>query len=391
MVSLQTIINQIPKKRINPRKNNMKKVIIRFLFVLAFPLFAQENTELIFGFEEYLGYVKKHHPIAKQAALVISKGQANLMKARGGFDPKIEIDYDQKKFKDLEYYNLLNATFKIPTWYGIELKGGFEQNEGVFLNPQNSVPDDGLFSAGIKVPLAKGLLINDRMATLRKAKFFREQTKADRDLLVNQILYDAALAYFDWLKVYGEQQLYENFLNNAKIRLEGVKKSVLAGDKAAIDTVEAKIAFQNRVLNLEQANVKLMKKKLQLSNFLWINDNTPIELQPNVIPDNEVEGDINMVLGIDGKSFDTFTIDDHSKLRALNFKIKGLEVDQKLKANKLAPKIDLEYNFLNETIETVNSFNTAEYKAGVTFSLPLFLRKERGDLKLAYIRYCKQL
>ena len=52
------------------------------------------------------------------------------MKARGGFDPKIEVDYDRKEFKETEYWDRLNATFKIPTYFGIELKGNFEQNEG---------------------------------------------------------------------------------------------------------------------------------------------------------------------------------------------------------------------------------------------------------------------
>ena len=47
------------------------------------------------------------------------------------------------------------------------------------------------------------------------------------------------------------------------------------------------------------------------------------------------------------------------------------------------PRIDLEYNFLTETPDVGNSFTTREYKGGITFEFPLFLRKERGDLKLA--------
>jgi len=43
----------------------------------------------------------------------------------------------------------------------------------------------------------------------------------------------------------------------------------------------------------------------------------------------------------------------------------------------------LEYNFLSQTPEIARSFNTAEYKGGVSFQFPLFLRKERGNLKLA--------
>lgn len=361
----------------------MKNYLFYVLFFIVTSICSQENDNVALKFKEYLGYVKKYHPVAKQAQLNIGIGQAKLMKARGGFDPKLEIDYDRKKFKGLEYYDLLNATFKVPTWYGIEFKGGFEQNDGDFLNPQNSVPQDGLFNAGISIPIGQGLVINDRMATLRKAKFFREQTKADRDILINTILYDASLAYFDWLKAYNEKEIYDSFLKNAKIRFEGIKKSVLLGDKAAIDTVEAKITFQNRALSLEQAKVKLTKQSLILSNFLWFENNIPVELQPNVIPDPNVETDIDVTLEIEGSPLSDFTLENHPKLKSLNYKIEGLEIDRKLKANKLLPKIDLEYNFLTETPEVSRSFTTAEYKGGVSFRFPLFLRKERGDLKLA--------
>ncbi len=358
---------------------------IFFLIVMCMTsvLHGQDVDTLVLNFKEYLGYVKKYHPVAKQAELNIGIGQANLMKARGGFDPKIEVDYDRKEFKGIEYYDELNATFKIPTWYGIELKGNFEQNDGEFLDPSLSVPTDGLYSAGVSVSLGRGSWINERMATLKQAKFFREQTRADRDLLVNQILFEASLAYFDWLQAYKDTEIFRNFLTNAQIRFEGIRKSALAGDIASIDTVEAKIAVQNRALGLEQAKVRMIKAALDLSNFLWLNDNIPVEIQPNVIPDIYVEEDIDVTLEILGKPLDSFTLQNHPKLKSLDFKIDGLRVDKRLKTNRLLPQIDLEYNFLTETPELINSFEPEEYKGGVTFRLPLFLRKERGDLKLA--------
>nr|WP_299387176.1 TolC family protein [Allomuricauda sp.] len=344
-------------------------------------LFAQ-NDDLVLNFQEYLGYVKKYHPIAKQAQLTIAMGEANLMKARGGFDPKIEVDYDRKEFKGTEYWDRLNTTFKIPTWFGLELKGNYEQNQGDFINRTESVPMDGLYSAGVSMSLAQGFWINERMATLRKAKFFREQSKADQDLLVNGILYEASLAYFDWLKAYLDYSVYGDFVRNAEVRLGGIKRRANAGDLAIIDTVEAKIGFQNRVLGREQARVRLMKSSLRLSNFLWIND-VPVELQPEVIPDLEVESKIDATLQIEEQRLDSLILENHPKMRSLEFKINGLAVDKRLKANKLLPKLDVEYNFLTETPELVNSFVTDDFKGGVTFRLPLFLRKERGDLKLA--------
>ncbi len=357
-----------------------------FLFFFVGILTTYGQDSLMLDFNEYMGYVKKFHPVAKQAALTIDMGQASLMKARGGFDPKIEADYDRKVFKNTEYYDRLNATFKIPTWFGIELKGNFEQNDGDFLNRADTVPADGLYSAGVSMPIGQGLWINDRMATLKQAKLFREQTKADRDLLVNQLLYDAAITYFDWLQAYQDTQIFGDFLENAKVRLEGVKKSAQVGAVAAIDTVEGKIAVGNRQLSLEQAKVTLMNKRLALSNFLWLGNNIPVEVQANVMPGVNVDSEIDATLEILGKPLDSFSMEKHPKLRSLGFKIDGLRVEKRLKGNKLLPKIDLEYNFLTETPELINSFQTEQYKGGINFQFPLFLRKERGDLKLAKIK-----
>lgn len=364
----------------------MRKYIFSLFFGMCLFAQAQVQDSLVLKFNEYLGYVKKHHPIAKQGELTIGIGQANLMKSRGDFDPKIEVDYNRKEFKGTEYWDRLNATFKIPTWYGIELKGNFEQNDGSFINPSETVPTDGLYSAGVSVSLGRGSWINERMATLKKAKFFREQTKSDRDLLVNQILFDASLAYFNWLQAYKDSKVFSNFLENSQIRFEGIKKRALAGDIAAIDTVEAKISVQNRALELEQARVRFRNTSLELSNFLWLGDNIPTELQPTVIPDSNLDTEIDATLEISGKPLDSFSLENHPKLKSLGYKIDGLKVDKRLKTNKLLPRIDLEYNFLTERPEFINSFVTEEYKGGLNFQFPLFLRKERGDLKLAKLK-----
>nr|WP_047420232.1 TolC family protein [Cellulophaga sp. Hel_I_12] len=361
----------------------MRNSLCYLFFVCVYFLNGQTKDTVVLNFNEYLGFVKKYHPIAKQAELTIAIGQANLMKSRGGFDPKIEVDFDTKEFKGTEYYDRLNAAFKIPTWYGVTLKGTFEQNDGVYLNPESTVPEDGLYAAGVSMSVGQGLWINERMATLKQAKFFREQSIADRDLLINEILYQASLAYFDWLQAYNESKIFDNFYENAKVRFKGVKQSAASGQVAAIDTVEAKIAVQDRLLNFEQAKVRLMNTSLQLSNFLWLNDNIPLELQENVIPDENLNKEIDITLEILGVPLDSFTIENHPKLKSLDFKIKALNVDKNLKANKLLPKIDVEYNFLTETPALINSLQTPNYKGGITFQVPLFLRKERGDLKLA--------
>lgn len=357
-----------------------------FVFTSLFNFGQTDDITEVLRFDEYLGYVKKFHPIVKQAQLVIDESQAKLLKSRGAFDPKFEIDYDRKKFKGTEYFDRLNGMFKIPTWYGIELKATFEENTGDFLNPQAFVPDDGLYSAGVKIPVAQGLLINDRMASLKQAKLFREQAKADRDIFVNTILFEASMAYFKWLQAYNELLLFQNFLTNAELRFRGVERGAEVGERAQIDVVEARIAINQRRLSLEQSRIKFIKASLELSTFLWLENNIPVELQPNVIPDVNSESVIDITFNINQLQNTEAVVETHPKLISLDYKLQSLEVDTKLKANKLLPKVDVEYNFLTENADVARTFNTAEYKGGLNISFPLFLRKERGDLRLAKLK-----
>ncbi|WP_298534616.1 TolC family protein [uncultured Algibacter sp.] len=371
----------------------MRLLILNILLLLSstlwaqdsFPVFGKDSTSVI-SLSEYLGYVKAFHPIVKQANLIITESEAKLMKSRGAFDPKLEVDYDRKKFKNTEYYDKLNAAFKIPTWYGIELKGNFEENTGVFLNPESSVPADGLYSVGVSVSVAKGLLTNRRMAMLKQAKMFVNQAKADRQLLVNNILFDATVSYFNWLKTYNEKRVFEDFLDNAQMRFDGIKKSYEVGDKPAIDTLEARITLNNRKLNLEKSRIKFIKSSLELSNYLWLNENTPIEINDGVIPDINIFKTIDNTLNTSILDIENMNLDEHPKLKSLDYKFQSLNVEKRLKMNNLLPQIDLQYNFLSETPESINSFNSSNYKSGVNISFPLFLRKERGDLKLAKIK-----
>ncbi|TKS55974.1 TolC family protein [Mesohalobacter halotolerans] len=351
--------------------------------LLAVSTYGQTQSDLgILGLEEYLGWVKQYHPVAKQADLRISEAQAQLLRARGAFDPKIEIDWDNKDFDEKEYYNILNSSFKIPTWFGIELAAGFERNSGVLLNPQNNVPENGLYKAGISVPLGQGLFINKRMAGLRQAKILQNLNEAERQMEVNKVLYEASLAYFEWYVANKEVQLFENTLEQAEIRFNGIRQSALAGDLPAIDTLEAGIIKKNRALSLERANLKLIEKRLELSNFLWIDDNVPVELNPDISPEDLNNTDVDAILQTNLIVLEDYDLNSHPKLRALNYKLDQLNIERRLKAEMLKPQLDIEYNFINENISNIDNYDIGEYTFGVYFKLPIFLRKERGELNL---------
>lgn len=360
----------------------MKHLFLAFLLFLGLSINAQETASKELTYNEFLGYVKKYHPLVKSANLEISKAQANLMMARGGFDPKAEVDFSKKQFKDKEYYSILNSSFKIPTWYGVEIKAGFDDNEGAYLNPQNTTPNQGLTSLGISIPLGQGLLINQRMADVRKAKMQIQLSQAERKLQAVAILYDASLAYFNWKKSFNEVVLYEEYNTNATIRLKGIQSLIKQGDKPAIDSIEAGMIVKNRSLNLIDAKLKLAKTKLELSNFLWLENNIPLEMSDDLIPEAQLEFTIQESLKTNDLLNSDFSIGNHPKINALQSKIDILNVDKKLKANMLLPKIDVGYSYLSQP-DYFNNYQFEDYKIGLNFYFPLFLRKERGSLKLA--------
>ncbi len=366
----------------------MKKLLL-LLILVETTVYSQFNTNSSFqsnlqemSYNEYLGFVKKYHPLVKNANLEISKAQANLMMARGGFDPKLELDYSKKQFQGTDYYSIMNSSFKIPIWYGIDIKAGFDENDGYYLNPQNKTPTNGLTSVGISLPLGQGLLINQRMADLQKAKIQVKLSKSEQKLMAITVLYEASIAYFNWKKTYEEYLLYENYSSNAQKRYVGIETLIKQGDKPAIDSIEAGIVVKNRLLGLEDSLLKLTKAKLELSNFLWLENNIPLELADAIIPEKKLGQTIQETLNITDSVNPEFSVLNHPKIEALQSKIDLLTVEKRMKANMLLPKIDVGYSYLAQPNPTIPN-NSDNYKVGIDFYFPLFLRKERGSLKLA--------
>jgi len=330
-----------------------------------------------FSFKEFMVIVKKYQPIVKQANLIITESEAKLLQARGGFDPNFGVDVLEKKWDNLTYYNRFNATFEIPTWYGISFHGDFNTNMGSYLNPEDVVPDAGLYGLGVSVSLAKDLIINKRLATLKQAKLYKSQAEAENQLMVNEILYQASISYFNWLKAYQEYQLYVDFLKVASIRFEGIKQRFILGDCSAIDTIEAGIAMNNRKLSVEKAKLNLKNMQYLMSNFVWI-ENIPVEIKDFVYPIQDIAKDVDEVLQISSLNTD---LTMHPKLVSLNMKYRSLQVEKKNNINDLLPSINLKYNMLTNASDFANPFLN-NYKAGLSINYPFLVRKERAKLKL---------
>lgn len=364
----------------------MRNLLILFLLTHATLVSSQVESTLVLTFEDFMRIVREHHPLSYQAELQRDKGDANLLKARGSFDPKLVGNADQKYYMDQQYYSYIHGGLKIPTWFGITAQTGYEINEGAYLNPSGRVPDDGLWYAGLAVTLGKGLIIDERRAALKQAKIYRESATMERRILLNQLVYDASVAYWDWYTAYHKTKVYEDALRNARERFEGIRESAYLGDRPFIDTLEAGILVQNREITLSQLQLDYANKGEKLNTYLWQDGFVPLELSEVTLPVT-----IESLRPVASRAEDLNELDslivNHPKLVIYQNKLESKSIDLRLKKQELLPQLDLKYNFISEPLgaNLLSEVNPSDYNWGVLFSYPIMSRKERGNTRLTAI------
>ena len=367
----------------------MKRVVNIGLSILfaANLVFAQNDRAEVLPFETYMNLVRKNHPLAKQAALQLSKGNAELLASKGLFDPKFFTKVTQKYFDGSQYYSRMNGGLKVPTWFGIELKSGYEQNQGPYLNPEKSTPGEGLWYAGISFPLGQGLFIDERRAALKKAQVLLDISEVERQLMLNELLFDAGKAYWGWFESYHKLAVHENALALAEERFGAVKQSALLGDRPYIDTLEAGIQVQNRLLILQQARLTYDNATALLNIYLWGEGVVPLEIAEETIPE-VMEGLSSVTVDLSYYGLLDSLVDKHPKLQQYGYEIEQLQVDKRWKQEQLKPVLNLEYNPITEPANDglLANYSVNNYTWGLNFSMPVFLRKERGELKLTNLK-----
>ncbi|OAV44460.1 TolC family protein [Lewinella sp. 4G2] len=343
------------------------------------PVGAEAN---IFTLEEYLTNVQLYHPIAQQAGLLTEAARAELLFARGFLDPMLEADWSQKNFDDKLYYQNYRGKLKVPTVFGVDVVAGYEQTDGVFLNPENTTDKFGLWNVGLEADLLQGLIVNERRIALERARVIQDLNESERLVALNDLLYDAGMAYVDWQQYYNNGIVLDTNVVLAETYFESTRLSFINGEYTAMDTLEAFILLQDALTDRQKNENELIKARQSLENYLWF-DGTPLELQPGIIPAPFPPG------------VPFFQLDRAVNLIANNPTIQYylnkqeiLEVEQRLKRVKARPKLKVKYNALLATgEESVRpTYSENDFKWGFDFSVPIFLRQARADVQLGQIK-----
>lgn len=354
---------------------------MKLLYTVIGSLVFQLCSAQVLFVDDFIKMVRSNHPMAKQAQIGVQKATADVLSAKGGFDPMVGMDANRKTFDGKNYYFYTNPEIKIPTWIGADIKAGIENNGGQLLSSETTAGQTSYL--GITLPIARGLLLDKRRATLQQARVLREQSEQERLNTLNTLLFDAYQVYWQWAGRYQLFNIYSRFVTIAQERLRLVKIGFENGERTAVDTIEALTQVQQFQLLQNEALLQFTNSTLELSNYIWDERDNVLLLPPQYIPDSS--GFARYVLLPDESAILQQALTVNPQLRTYDFKLTALEIDRKLKQQNILPSFNLKANLLNSGYNIFKGWNSAllqhNYAWGIDFKLPIFTREGRGEYK----------
>ena len=344
------------------------------------------DSVAVLDFATFHAQVRERHPVARQAELVEARATAEVMAARGPvWDPVLGAEWNRKAFQAKEYYNYLEAGLSLPTPIGVEFKLGYQKTRGANINPDRTTPDDGLWVAGVTIPVGQGLLTDARRNALAEARGLRDAAVADRQAQVNELLFAAARDYAAWYEAWRRRTVAREGVELALGSYRFVRSRFENGDAAAIDTIEAGLELQRRlVAQLEADNAWFVTSQV-VSTYLWDERAVPYDLAPGVVP---------TLAGLAPMAADTTAIDGwlaralerHPDLLKVLARQRVAEANRRYSGQELLPDVTFDVAAIKDG--ATGPFSewpgaSDNYKFGLAGTTSLLLLKERGRANAA--------
>ena len=366
-----------------------KNLLCTITCFLSIPVLTAQTSPLTWN--DFRNIVLQNHPAVQQADMIRESASAALLTAKGGFDLKTFADYNAKSFNQKQYFTLLESGVKLPTWLGAEIKAGYQYADGIYLNPENTLPAAGQAYFGFNWSLGQGLITDERRTSLFIARTGIQMAEAERNGNLANLFYEAAKTYWSWQFASRQVAVLESATAQAQNRHVALVESFRQGEKPAVDTLETWIQWQNRLTDLDFAKIDLQNAALVLNTFIWgnngRNDNAPLpftapetdQMPPPALPtaDELVQQ----------------ALPQHPDLVYYGAKATQLNYEQRLKNEKRKPVLDISYNVLGSGWQFFESPTPSgpgvlaqNSKWGLHFSYPITNRKARGDWQATQIK-----
>ena len=349
----------------------------RFLFIgLSFfsaTLSAQlKEVDSVLTVDEFIQWVDQNHPLLKAVGNKLPIAKAELRKARGAFDPYISGTLASKEFNGEQYYRRPGVQLSSATASPVQLQLDWNSIDGLYTNPQDKLPPEGLFAIGGMINLGKGLLTDVRRTDLALAKAGVELSAAEAELYRNELLTKAVQSYWKWFEADQNLQAYEEAWQAAMEVYAFTINAFEAGDASAMDTLDARALVSTWETDFYSAQSKAVKALYDLSNWLWSAEERPVVLQPYVRPSAELPQQMETTLL--GKEHPLWTYNDQKE--------EQLRLKRQLAREYLKPTVAVGGAYLMpgnfEALPSQEDVDANNRLIKAKLGIPLFLREGRG-------------
>lgn len=349
----------------------------------------------------YLEAVMAHHPVARQAELTEAAARAKQQAARGAFDPVVSGQEKGKVWDGERYYTVTEANLVVPTASPFDVVIGRDDVDGSRVNASRYLPEGGQWRAGVRFDLGQGLITDARRTALRQAEVLVELGAAARQLMELDLRLSAQEAYWSWWKAEAALDLSREALTLAQTQRSQVNRAVAEGARAAIDTVEVALILSRREADLSAAQAKAVLARAKAEAMLW-EDGSPVALAPLALPEVGDFQSLSADPTIEAALQSAVSTPDEAAVRhPAVVEVEGQWALQRyttrLARQGLRPTIEGRVDWLTGLDERVNpaeadllsrpDFNGFDpdqrSAASIKVSMPLFLRKARGDVAQA--------
>lgn len=369
------------------------------------PIADKQTTGYALAYSEFIEQLLANHPDLQQARIDMGIAEAERLSKQGAFDPFIDASSFAEEFnsssaegKD-QFATQSEVKLTLPTRIGAKIIAGGKLATGDIKTPVSPTGDGGEYFWGVKLPLLRGFLINEKFALEKQAKIKETMAAVYYRKSALSLLEKANKTYWDWVAAYQSVRVVEALKELADIRLEQIQRRVVFGDLAAIVATEAKREVAKRQGQLAETLRAFQKQSFALGLYLWqqpegkgemvaINQQmgfagqqllSPLQSQL-FIPDIQLFAN-RLVNAPDELGTDMLrAIANRPEVQVIGLSQMIAQVDKSLATNNLLPQLDLS---ATQGLETGNNGIGPVFRAGVQMNIPLRYRTPLGERRQA--------
>jgi outer membrane protein TolC len=341
--------------------------------------------------EAYLSAVDVNFPGLASATDQKKIASANRLEKQGVFDPLFSTENGYTRLQNTSKIGegkevIFNyPKIELPFESGIRVFGQYRYNPTSNQSPYIGTGEGGEYSAGIFMPLMRGLIYNEQSVALRQARY-GEQLAAETFILTRlDTLLRAGTIYWSWVGAKRKADVSREIQGLAILVANISTQQERSGDLARIYVTEAEEDVQRRNADLSQAQRDFQRFSFRLSSLLFDIGDVPLPLPTEVnVPESMPRP--QEFSQSDTEHHVMAAMTRRPELKAIDIQKKSVALDLKLAQNQMLPAVNV---VLTQGYDTGKDSIGYTYRGQGTISQPLLMRTARGKVAAAKLRLDK--